>query len=136
MDAADALSVRTQCRLLGLDRSGFYYEPVAPDTQEVRLCHRLDEIYTAQPSCGVVKMTMLLRQEGWAINPKRVRRVLREMGLLAVYPGPRKHKGLSDPSVDGQKFPYLLRGLSIEGPHQVWAVDITYVRLQIGKAVL
>ena len=136
VDAADALSVRTQCRLLGLDRSGFYYEPVASDQQEVCLRHRLDEIYTAQPSCGVVKMTMLLRQEGWEINPKRVRRVLREMGLLAVYPGPRKHKGLSDPSVDGQKFPYLLRGLSIERPHQVWAVDITYVRLQNGFAYL
>jgi len=136
VDANDELSVRAQCRLLDLDRSGFYYEPVAPSAEEVRLCHRLDELYTAQPACGVVKMTLMLRQEGWTINPKRVRRLLRQMGLLAVYPGSCPLRNLSEPDLGGQKFPYLLRGLNIERVHQVWAVDITYIRLRSGFAYL
>ena len=132
IDSTDTLSVRHQCRLLGLDRSGLYYAPVAPDAAEIALCHRLDELYTAHPHYGVRRMTQTLRREGCPINPKRVRRLLRQMGLLAVYPKPR----LSLPGAGAQVFPYLLRGLAIERPHQVWAIDITYVRLRGGFAYL
>lgn len=132
IDAADTVSVRHQCRLLGLDRSGLYYAPVAPDAEEIALCHRLDELDTAHPHLGVRLMTHTLRQEGHIINPKRVRRLLRQMGLPAVYPKPR----LSLPGAGVQVFPYLLRELAIVRPHQVGAIDITYVRLRGGFAYL
>lgn len=132
IDSCDKLSVRQQCRILELDRSGLYYEPISPDGEEMALCHRLDELYTAHPFYGVRRMTEALRREGQSINPKRVRRLLREMGLLAVYPKPR----LSLPAAGASVFPYLLRGVKIERPHQVWAIDITYVRLRGGFAYL
>lgn len=132
IDSMDNLSVRHQCRLLGLDRGGLYYTAVAPDAQEIALCHRLDELYTAHPFYGVRRMTEQLRREGQTINPKRVRRLLRQMGLLAVYPKPR----LSLPGAGAQVFPYRLRGLAIVRAHQVWAIDITYVRLRGGFAYL
>lgn len=132
IDCQDTLSVCHQCQLLGLDRSGLYYAPVGPDAGEIALCHRLDELYTAHPHYGVRLMTQTLRRAGRTINPKRVRRLLRQMGLLAVYPKPR----LSLPGAGAQVFPYLLRALAIVRPHQVWAIDITYVRLRGGFAYL
>lgn len=127
-----ALSVRRQCELLGLDRSGLYHTPAPIAPEEIALCHRLDELYTARPHYGVRSMTSVLRREGRSINPKRVRRLLRQMGLLAVYPKPR----LSLPGAGAQVFPYLLRGLPIIRPHHVWAIDITYVRLRGGFCYL
>jgi putative transposase len=124
--------VRRQCELLGLNRSGLYYQPVGPDAEEIALCHRLDELYTAHPFYGVRRMTEALLREGATVNPKRVRRLLRQMELLAVYPKPRLSLAAFGQSV----FPYLLRGLAIERPHQVWAIDITYVRLRGGFAFL
>lgn len=132
IDCQDELSVRQQCRLLELDRSGLYYEPLGPDAQEIALCHRLDELYTEHPHYGVRLMTAVLRRQGLTINPKRVRRLLRLLGLMAVYPKPR----LSLPGVGAQVFPYLLRELPIVRAHQVWAIDITYVRLRGGFAYL
>lgn len=108
IDGQDPLSGRGQCQLLGLDHSGLYYAPVSPDAQEIALCHRLDEIYPAHPFYGVRRMTEQLRHESNAINPKRVRRLLRQMGLLALYPKPR----LSLPALGQAGFPYLLRGLA------------------------
>ena len=128
----DSLSLRRQCELLGLDRSGLYYQPAVIAPEEITLCHRLDELYTAHPHYGVRTMTAVLRREGQVINPKRVRRLLRQMDLLAVYQKPR----LSLPGAGASVFPYLLRGLCIERPHQVWAIDITYVRLREGFAFL
>lgn len=124
--------MRRQCQLLGLDRSGLYYESVGPDAGELALCHRLDELYTAHPFYGVRRMTQALRRAGEVINPKRVRRLLRQMGLSAVYPKPR----LSLPGAGATALPYLLRGVKIERPHQVWAIDLTYVRLRGGFAYL
>ena len=109
IDCQDNLSVRHQCRLLELDRSGLYYQAVGPDGEEIALCHRLDELYTAHPHYGVRLMTAVLRRQGHTINPKRVRRLLRLLGLLAVYPKPR----LSLPGAGAQVFPYLLRDLPI-----------------------
>ena len=82
--AEDSLSVRAQCCLLGLDRSGMYYQRVGPTHEEIQLCHRLDALYTEHPYYGVRRMTVVLGREGWAINPKRVRRLMRQMGLWAV----------------------------------------------------
>lgn len=132
IDCQDHFSVRHQCRLLGLERSGLYYEPVGPDTQEIALCHRLDELYTGHPHFGVRLMTQMLRRQGLTINPKRVRRLLRALGLLAVYPKPR----LSLPGAGAPVCAYLLRDLPIVRSHQVWAIDITYVRLRGGFAYL
>lgn len=126
------LSVRRQCQLLELDRSGFYYQPVEPDAGEIALCHRLDELYTAHPFYGVRRMTEQLRRDGEEINPKRVRRWLRLLGLSAAHPKPR----LSLPGAGASVFPYLLRGVPIVRPHQVWAIDLTYVRLRGGFAYL
>jgi len=126
------LSVRRQCQVLGLDRSGVYYQPAGMDAGELALCHRLDEIYTAHPFYGVRRMTEQLRREGQIINPKRVRRLLRELGLLAVYPKPC----LSLPGEGAAIRPYLLRGVQIVRPHQVWAIDLTYVRLRGGFGYL
>ena len=92
----------------------------------------MDEIYTAHPFYGVRRMTEALRREGRTVNPKRVRRLLREMGLLVVSPKPR----LSRPALGQTVFPYLLRGLAIQRPHQVWAMDITHVRRRGGFAYL
>jgi putative transposase len=117
---------------LGLHRSGLYYRPVAVSTRELELRRRLDRIYTAHPEFGVRRMVLALAEQGWAVNGKCVRRLLREMGLEAVYPKPR----LSLPGALAGRFPYLLRGVAIARPHQVWAADITYIALPAGWAYL
>jgi putative transposase len=124
------LSLRRQCELLGLCRSGFYYVPGGEDAYNEMLMRRLDEQYLRTPFYGVDKMTAWLRQQGHAVNPKRVRRLLRQMGLEAIYPRPRAH--LSQPAPGHRIYPYLLREVAITRPNQVWAADITYVRMYQG----
>jgi putative transposase len=89
---------------------------------------RLDEQYTRTPFYGIRRMTAWLQQEGYAVNHKRVGRLLRQMGLEAIYPKPR----LSVPGEPARRYPYLLRGLPIERANQVWSTDITYVRMPRG----
>lgn len=115
-----------------MHRSGVYYAPVAVSARELELRWRLDRIYTAHPEFGVRRMVLALGEQGLRVNPKCVRRVLREMGLEAVYPKPR----LSLPGAVAGRFPYLLRGVPIVRPHQVWAADITYIALAWGWAYL
>ena len=124
----DRISLRRQCQLLDLHRSGFYYRPVGESTENLQLMRVLDEQYRRCPFYGVGKMTEWLRQQGHRVNEKRVRRLLRVMGLWAVYPKPR----LSQPAQGAQVYPYLLRGVSVERADQVWSTDITYVRLWQG----
>jgi putative transposase len=126
------ISVARQCELLDLCRSSYYYRPVAVSAEELTLLHRLDEQYTRTPFYGVRKMTAVLRQEGYAVNPKRVRRLLRTLGLWALVPQP----GTSRPAPEHQVYPYLLRGMAIERVDQVWSTDITYIRLRSGFAYL
>lgn len=126
------LSVRRQCDLLGIDRSGLYYEPVGPSAENLALMRLLDEQYTRTPFYGVRKMTAWLETVGHYVNVKRVRRLLREMGLEAVYPKPR----LSFNGTEHRRYPYLLRGLKIVRPNQVWSADITYIRLDGGFVYL
>jgi putative transposase len=127
------LSVREQCRLLDVPRSTVYYEPCGPKASAEALMRRLDEQYTATPFYGVERMTAVLRREGLVVGHNRVRRLLRWMGLEALYPKPR----LSVPGGPEHRVPpYLLRGVRIERPNQVWSADITYIRLAHGFAYL
>jgi putative transposase len=127
-----AIPVARQCELLDLSRSSYYYRPVAVSAEELTLLRRLDEQYTKTPFYGVRKMTAVLRQEGYAVNPKRVRRLLRTLGLWALVPQP----GTSRPAPAHRVYPYLLRGVAIERVHQVWSTDITYIRLRSGFVYL
>jgi putative transposase len=126
------LSVARQCALLGLARSSYYYQ-AAPMSPENLLYQRLlDEEYTLHPFLGVIKMTEWLRLLGHAVGCKRVRRLLRSMGLMAIYAKP--YLSLN-PSAH-KRFPYLLKGLAIVRPNQVWSTDITYIRLRDGFVYL
>jgi putative transposase len=125
------LSIRRQCALLGVARSGVY-RPLAAATEDddLALMRRLDELFTAWPFLGSRRMTAMLRADGHAINRKRVRRLMRKMGIAALGPKPRTSK----PAPGHKIFPYLLRGLAIERPNQVWCADITYI--PIGRGFL
>lgn len=122
------VSVRRQCQLLGLHRSGLSYQPRGETVENLELMRRLDEQYTRRPFYGVRRMTAWLEQQGYAVNEKRVRRLLRKMGLYAVYPKPR----LSRPAPGAQVYPYLLRGVAVRRVNQVWSTDITYIRMTGG----
>ena len=126
------LSIRKQCCLLGINRSSLYYRPVGIDDYTLMLMHELDKQYTETPFYGVLKMTEHLRSQGHQVNPKRVRRLLRLMGLEAVYPKPR----LSQANSEHKVYPYLLRNLQIERCNQVWSTDITYIRMKHGFVYL
>jgi putative transposase len=128
------ISVRRQCELLGLSRSSLYYRPQREDVANEHLMRLLDEQYTRTPFYGVAKMTEWLRREGHVVNPKRVRRLLRTMGLEAIYPRPKR--GLSVPGEGARTYPYLLRDVEVVRPDQVWAADITYLPLYRGWAYL
>lgn len=126
------MSLRRQCRLLGVNRSMIYYRAVGESAEDLHLKRLLDEQYTRTPFYGVKRMTAHLRQSGCLVNEKRVRRLLREMGLLAIYPKPRTSLG----RVENERFPYLLAGMEIERVNQVWSTDITYIRLVGGFCYL
>ena len=118
-----ALPVVAQCRLLKIARSTLYYRPVAVDPDDLALMRRIDELYLASPFYGSRRMVAVLRREGLVVNRKRVRRLMRLMGLEAIYQKPNTSQGHPDHKV----YPYLLRGLSIERANQVWCADITYI---------
>jgi len=128
-----ALSLRAQCELLGVNRSMLYYQPSGVKASDVAVMHLMDAQYTRTPYYGVERMTAWLHRLGIRIGHNRVRRLLRRMGLEAIYPKPR----LSRPGgPDHRLYPYLLRGLIVDRPNQVWAADITYIRLGRGFAYL
>ena len=126
------LSVRRQCELLGLATATYYYHAAPESAENLFYQQLLDEEYTRHPFYGVRKMTVWLKLQRYAVGPKRVRRLLRTMGLMAVYPKPR----LSLNPLAHKRFPYLLKGLAIVRPNQVWSTDITYIRLRGGFVYL
>lgn len=128
----EALSVRAQCELLQLARSGLYYQPVEVSTEELALMRRIDELYLVRPYYGSRRMTVALQQEGQEVNRKRVQRLRRVMGLEGMAPGPHT----SRPHPEHPVFPYLLKGVEVVRPDMVWAADITYVPLAHGWAYL
>jgi len=122
------LSLARQCDLLGLASSTLYYQARCEDGYNLELMRLLDEQYTRAPFYGVLRMTAWLIRQGHAVNPKRVRRLMRAMDLAAVYPKPR----LSLAGKEHKRYPYLLSDLKIERPNQVWSADITYIRMRRG----
>ena len=122
------LSLKKQAELLSISRSSLYYQPLPPPAEEIRLKHRIDELYTDYPFYGSRRIRAMLKREGWHINRKRVQRCMREMGLVAVFPGPN----LSKPAPGHQIYPYLLRHVTASYPNHIWGIDITYIRLQQG----
>jgi putative transposase len=115
------LSIRRQCTLLGVARSGVYRPPRPANDNDLGLMRRIDELFTAWPFLGSRRMAALLRADGFSINRKRVQRLMRRMGIAALGPKPHTTK----PAPGHKIFPYLLRGLGIVRPNQVWAADIT-----------
>jgi putative transposase len=130
--AMATMSVVQQCGLLELARSTFYYQPAGEDAYNLTLMRLIDEQFTKRPFYGVPRMTASLRMMGYGVNPKRVRRLMRVMGLEAIYPKPR----LSANGPDHKVYPYLLKGVTVDRPDQAWATDITYVRLTHGFVYL
>jgi len=124
----EQIPVIRQCELLGLCRSSYYYEPAIETPFNLKLMRIIDEQHLKLPFYGVPRMTPLLRNMGYPVNHKRVDRLMRVMGIQTIYP----RKNLSKADAGHQKFPYLLRGLNINRPDQVWATDITYIRMQAG----
>ena len=133
VDRADpVLSIAAQCRLLKVARSTLYYRPAPVSEDDLAVMRRLDELYLATPFYGTRRMVAVLRREGWSVNRKRVRRLMRLMGVEAIYQKPntsRRHPA-------HKVYPYLLRGLSIERANQVWCADITYIPMARGFVYL
>jgi putative transposase len=118
------LSVRQQCNLLSVCRSSVYYSP-AEDHNETILANEIHDIWMESTAYGYRKVTVELQNKGYDINHKKVLRIMREMGIAGVY---QKHKTTIS-NKEHKKFPYLLKNVLIDGPNQVWAIDITYIKL-------
>jgi len=122
------LSVRRQCELLRVSRSGLYYEPEPTSPEQLALMRRIDELHLKYPFYGSRNLAHALRAEGHGVNRKRVQRLMRLMGMEAMAPKPKT----SEPHPEHAVYPYLLRGLQISRVNQVWATDITYVPMRAG----
>ena len=122
------LSVVSQCALLGISRSSVYYHPTEIDESDLQLMALMDRQYLKTPFYGSRRMTAWLRAQGYPVNRKRVRRLMRVMGIEAIYQRPNT----SRPSPEHKVYPYLLRGLAITRVNQVWATDITYIPMARG----
>jgi putative transposase len=133
LDKTDSdFSLRQQCELLGINRSSLYYQPQGESEENQLLMRLLDEQYTKTPFYGVLKMQAYLKDIGHDVNHKRVRRLLRTMGLEAVYQKPNTSKANPEHKI----YPYLLKGLDVNRCDQVWSTDITYIRLKTGFVYL
>lgn len=128
VDSQHPLSLRSQCDLLSVHRSGIYYKPRSEDSENLEIMRLMDEHYLKHPTEGVLRMQDFLFLMGFVVNHKRVRRLLRLMGLMAIYP----KKNLSKLGSKKYIHPYLLKGIDINRPNQVWAIDITYIPMKNG----
>ena len=122
------IPIYRQCKLLELFRSSHYYEPAQKSEYNLKLMKLIDEQYTKAPFYRTRRMTEWLRRQGYKVNRKRVQRLMRLMGIEAIYP----KKRISTSSEEDRRYPYLLRGLVIKRPEQVWSADITYIRMSRG----
>jgi putative transposase len=122
------LPLKIQAKLLDLNRSSLYYQPVPPSAAEVAIKHCIDEIYTRYPFYGSRRITVTLNKEGVEINRKAVQRHMREMGIAGICPGPN----LSKRRLEHRVYPYLLRDITSSYPNHVWGIDVTYIRLRGG----
>ena len=117
------LSVKKQAELIGINRSSLYYQPIGTSPEELELRRQIDELYTKYPYYGARRIARILK-----VNRKKVQRLMREMGISAIYPGPNLSRRNHKQSV----YPYLLRNITASHPNHVWGIDITYIRLQYG----
>jgi putative transposase len=124
----EKLSIRHKCELLEINRSNVYYEPVGESEENLQIMRLMDEHYLEHPTEGVLQMQDFLFLYGFLVNHKRVRRLLRKMGIMAIYP----RRNLSKLGNFKYIRPYLLKGLKINRPNQVWAIDITYIPMAHG----
>jgi putative transposase len=127
-----ALPVVAQCRLLKVARSTLYYRPVPVSADDLAVMRRIDELHLAWPFYGSRRMAAVLRREGWEVNRKRAKRLMRVMEIEALYQKPNTSKGHPEHKV----YPYLLRGLTVDRPNQVWCADITYIPMAKGFVYL
>lgn len=126
------VSIRRQTKLLSLNRSGLYWKSEPENSLNLELMRQIDELYTEMPYYGVRRMTAHLKQQGYGVNHKRVRRLMQVMGLEAIYPKPNTSKRQPRHPV----YPYLLKNLAVTRPNQVWATDITYIPMERGFVYL
>ena len=122
------LSLSRQCEILSISRSSFYYTLKGESLENLALMRRIDELFLKYPFYGSRQIARQLRREGVCVGRHRVRRLMRLMGLSAIYQAPRT----SDPHPEHRIYPYLLRNLQISRPNQVWCADITYIPVQRG----
>lgn len=132
IDRAHRLPVKKQCQLLEVARSSIYYRPKPPSEADLALARRIDEIHLEKPFLGSRRIQDQLDREGIRVNRKRIQRLMRQMGLLTVYPKRRT----SQPGPGHKIYPYLLRDLTIDRPNQVWAADICYIPMAKGSLYL
>jgi len=123
-----SLSLSRQCDILAIGRSSFYYTPKGENPENLDLMLRIDELFLKYPFYGSRQMTRQLLREGVCVGRHRVRRLMRLMGLQAIYQAPRT----SDPHPEHRIYPYLLRNMIIDRPNKVWCADITYIPVQHG----
>ena len=122
------ISLNHQCQLLGISKSSLYYEPVPKSSCNLEIMDWIDRQYLKTPCYGSRRMTACLRREGFEVNRKRVYRLMRLMGIEAIYPKTNLSRGRRE----HRKYPYLLKGVEILGPNHVWSTDITYIRIGQG----
>jgi len=132
VNPSESLSISRQCELLDLPRSTFYHVPQPVSDEDLELMQLMDRCHTEPPFYGSRRIKDWLEDEGQSINRKRIQRLMRTMGIVAVYP---KQK-LSQPNPAHRVYPYLLRNLTIDRPNQVWAADITYLPMARGFVYL
>jgi putative transposase len=126
------IPISRQCELVELSRSSFYYRSCGEDGYNLALMRLIDEEFTRHPFYGARRMAAWLRSQGYGVNRKRVSRLMRLMGLMALYPKPR----LSANGPDHKVYPYLLKGVTVKTPDEAWSSDITYIRLAHGFVYL
>jgi putative transposase len=124
----EELSIRDQCKLLGVNRSSLYYETVGESSENIEVMNLMDIHFMENPTYGVLQMQDYLRDKGFSINIKRIRRLLRKMGIMAIYPQRNLSKMLEAKYIH----PYLIRNMTIDHRNQVWAIDITYIPMAKG----
>ena len=134
IDRSDSIPVAKQCELSSVPRSTIYsiWKPKEVDESDLLISHLIDEEYTRHPFYGSRRMVVFFEEAGYTVNRKRVQRLMRQMGLAGMAPGPNTSR--SKP--EHEKYPYLLRGVEVIRPNQVWSTDITYIRMLCGFAYL
>jgi putative transposase len=128
IDRTHSLPVIRQCQLLDLSRSSVYYQPAGISAEDLQLMRRIDEMHLKRPFYGSRRIRDWLHDDGFQVNRKRVQRLMRQMGIAALYP----KANTSRPGKGHKIYPYLLKGLDINRPNQVWATDLSYIPMAKG----